>query len=127
MSLTNSIEPIEEEIAINNIMSLKQRPKPEIITSEALQKSIAIISKYDYKFPSNDQIIIFKQCNFCKNNFPTIEHKVVTCQTCGECFCVSHRKEINHHCNKIDANKEKILFAKNLFKERMRLLKLKGC
>ena len=108
-------------------MSLKQRPKPEIITSEALQKSIAIISKYDYKFPSNDQIIIFKQCNFCKNNFPTIENKVVTCQTCGECFCVNHRKEINHHCNKIDSNKEKILFAKNLFKERMRLLKLKGC
>ena len=27
-------------------MSLKQRPKPEIITSESLQKSIEIISKY---------------------------------------------------------------------------------
>ena len=48
MSLTNSLQPQEEESTINTIMSLKQRPKPEIITSEALQKSIEIISKYDY-------------------------------------------------------------------------------
>ena len=121
MSLINSIQPLEEETTINKIMCLKQRPKPEIITSEALQKSIEIISKYDYKFPSK-----YKECNFCKNKFPTIENKDVKCQTCGECFCVNHRKEINHHCNKIDPNKEKILMAKNLFKERMRMLKLKG-
>ncbi len=108
-------------------MSLKQRPKPEIITSEALQKSIEILSKYDYKFPSNDQIIIFKECSFCKKQFPTIEGKKILCETCGECFCVNHRKELNHHCNKIDANKEKILMNKNLFKEKMRLMKLKGC
>ena len=61
MSLINSIQPIEEETTINKIMSLKQRPKPEIITSEALQKSIEIIAKYDYKFPSNDQLIILKE------------------------------------------------------------------
>ena len=127
MSLTNSLEPQEEESTINNIMSLKQRPKPEIITSEALQKSIEILSKYDYKFPSNEQSIIFKECNYCKNQFPTIEGKNVLCQSCGECFCVNHRKVLDHHCNKIDSNKEKILFAKNLFKEKMRLLKLKGC
>ena len=126
MSLINSIQPLEEETTINKIMCLKQRPKPEIITSEALQKSIEIISKYDYEFPTNDQLIIYKECNFCKNKFPTIENKDVKCQTCGECFCVNHRKEINHHCNKIDPNKEKILMAKNLFKERMRMLKLKG-
>ena len=126
MSLINSMQLSEEETTINKIMSLKQRPKPEIITSEALQKSIEIISKYDYKFPTNDQLIIYKECIFCKNKFPTIENKDVKCQTCGECFCVNHRKEINHHCNKIDPNKEKILMAKNLFKERMRMLKLKG-
>ena len=127
MSLTNSLQPQEEESTINTIMSLKQRPKPEVITSEALQKSIEIISKYDYKFPSNDQIIIFKECSFCKNQFPTIEGKNVMCESCGKCFCVNHRKNIYHHCDKIDANKEKILMAKNLFKEKMRLLKLKGC
>ena len=126
MSLINSIQPLEEETTINKIMCLKQRPKPEIITSEALQKSIEIISKYDYKFPSNDQLIIYKEKKKKKNKFPTIENKDVKCQTCGECFCVNHRKEINHHCNKIDPNKEKILMAKNLFKERMRMLKLKG-
>ena len=57
----------------------------------------------------------------------SIEGKNVLCQSCGECFCVNHRKVLDHHCNKIDSNKEKILFAKNLFKEKMRLLKLKGC
>ena len=127
MSLTNSLQPHEEELTINSIMSLKQRPKPEIITSEALQKSIEIISKYDYKFPSNDQIIIFKECTFCKNQFPTIEGKNIFCESCGECFCVNHRKVLNHHCNKIDENKEKILMARNILKERLRLLKLKGC
>lgn len=127
MSLTNSLQPQEEESTINTIMSLKQRPKPEVITSEALQKSIEIISKYDYKFPSNDQIIIFKECSFCKNQFPTVEGKNVVCENCGKCFCVNHRKVIYHHCDKIGENKEKILMAKNLFKEKMRLLKLKGC
>ena len=67
MSLTNSIKPIEEESTINKIMSLKQRPKPEIITSESLQKSIEIISKYDYNFPSNDQIILYKECSYSLN------------------------------------------------------------
>ena len=127
MSLTNSLEPLEEESSINQIMNLKQRPKPEIITSEALQKSIEILSKYDYKFPSNDQTIFFKECSFCKNQFPTIEGRKISCESCGQCFCVNHRKVMDHHCNKIDENKEKVLIAKNIFKERMRLLKLKGC
>ena len=127
MSLTNSLEPQEEESTINNIMSLKQRPKPDIITSKDLQKSIEILSKYEYKFPSNDQVIIFKECSFCKKQFPTIEGKKILCERCGECFCVNHRKDLNHHCIKIDPNKEKILMAKNLFKEKMKLMKLKGC
>ena len=126
MSLINSLKPLEEEITINKIMSLKKRPKPEIIESEAFQKSIEIISKYDYKLPSSDQVIIYKLCSFCKNEFPTIEGKKVLCDNCGECFCVSHRNVINHYCKKIDSNKGKILAAKNIFKERMRLLKLKG-
>ena len=126
MSLINTLKPLEEEITINNIMSLKQRPKPEIISSEAFYKSIAIISKYDYKLPSSEQIIIFKKCSFCKNEFPTIEGKNILCNNCGEYFCVNHRNVINHNCEKMDANKVKILAAKNLFKERMRLLKLKG-
>ena len=65
MSLTNSIEPVKEEEVINKIISIKQRPKPEIIVSEALQKSIEIISKYDYKFTTDEQIIEYKICFFC--------------------------------------------------------------
>ena len=127
MSLTKSLEPKEEEPILNKITIFNQRPKPEIIVSEALKKSILILSKYDYKFPSSDQIIIYKECSYCKNQFPTVEGKKILCDSCGECFCVKHRQVLEHHCNKIDPNKEKILKAKNIFKERMRLLKLKGC
>ena len=126
MSLTNSIEPVKEEEVINKIISIKQRPKPEIIVSEALQKSIEIISKYDYKFTTDEQVIEYKMCFFCKNKFPTIQGKTYSCHDCGETFCVKHRNILNHHCQKLNPNLEKYLAAKNLFKERMRMLKMKG-
>ena len=126
MSLINSIESYKEEEAINKIMSLKQRPKPEIIVSEALQKSIEIIARYDYKFTTDEQIIEYKTCFFCKNKFPTIQDKTYSCQDCGETFCVKHRNILNHHCQKLNPNMGKYLAAKSLFKERMKMLKMKG-
>ena len=127
MSLIKTIKPnLEEEETINKIISLKQRPRPEIIVSEALQKSIEIIAKYDYKLATDENIIEYKNCFFCKNKFPTIQGKNISCNNCGEIFCVQHRNLLNHHCRKLDPNKEKILAAKNLFRERMRMLKMKG-
>ena len=126
MSLTETIKPMQEEATINKIMSLKQRPKPEIIVSEALQKSIEIISKYDYRFTTGEQVIEYKTCFSCKNNFPTIQGNTYSCQKCGEIFCVKHRNVLDHHCKKLDPNLERILAAKNLFKEKMRMLKMKG-
>jgi hypothetical protein len=127
MSLTKSIKPNqEEEESINKIITLKQRPKPEIIVSEALQKSIEIIAKYDYRLTTNEHEIEYKNCFFCKNKFPTIQGKNISCNNCGEIFCVQHRNLLNHHCRKLDPNMEKILAAKSLFKERMRMLKMKG-
>ena len=126
MSLTKSIGPIQEENEINKMMSLKQRPKPEIIVSEALQKSIEIISKYDYKFTNDQNMIEYKICYFCKNQFPTIQGKAYTCQNCSEIFCVKHRNILNHGCKKLDPNLEKYLAAKSLFREKMRMRKMKG-
>ena len=126
MSLTKSIEPIEEEKSINKIMTIKTRALPEIIVSESLQKSIEIIAKYDYKYTTDETIIEYKKCYFCKNQFPTIPGKEYSCQKCGEIFCVSHRNVLKHQCQKLDANLEKYLAAKNLFKEKMRMIKMKG-
>ena len=108
MSLTKSVEPNKEEQIISKALSLKQRPKPEIIVSEALQKSIEIISKYDYRFTTDEHIIEYKTCFYCKNNFPTIQGKNYSCQNCGQAFCVKHRNILNHHCQKLDPNLEKI-------------------
>ena len=126
MSLTKSVEPNKEEQIINKTLSLKQRPKPEIIVSEALQKSIEIISKYDYRFTTDEHIIEYKTCFFCKNNFPTIQGKNYSCQNCGQTFCVKHRNILDHHCQKLDRNLEKILAAKSLFKDRMRMFKMRS-
>ena len=126
MSLTKILEPNEEEEEINKIISLRQRPKPEIIVSDALQKSIEIISKFDYKFTTDENIIEYKTCYFCKNQFPTIQGKTYTCQNCAETFCVKHRNILNHSCKKLDPNLEIYLSAKSLFREKMRMLKMKG-
>ena len=126
MSLTKSIESNHGENEINKSMTLKQRPKPEIIVSEALQKSIEIIAKYDYKFTNDQNKIEYKTCFFCKNQFPTIQGKIYTCQNCSEIFCVKHRNILNHSCKKLDPNLEKYLAAKSLFREKMRMRKMKG-
>ena len=126
MLLTRADESNREEEALKNIICTKQRIKPEIIISEALQKSIEIISKYDYRFTTGEQVIEYKTCFSCKNNFPTIQGNTYSCQKCGEIFCVKHRNVLDHHCKKLDPNLERILAAKNLFKEKMRMLKMKG-
>ena len=100
------------------MISLKKRPKPEIIVSEALQKSIEIIAKFDYKI-TDEKLIEYKTCYFCKNQFPTVQGKVCTCQNCAQTFCVKHRNVLNHHCQKLDPNLEKYLAAKSLFKEKI--------
>ena len=127
MSLAKTIKPIQEKIDINNNIMLKQRPKPEIIVSEALRKSIEIISKFDYKLNTDENSIEYKVCYFCKNKFPTIQGKIYSCQNCSEIFCVKHRNVLNHSCKKLNPNLEKYLATKNLIREKMRMIKMKGC
>ena len=125
MALTESIKPALEEARDNNIL-IKRRPKPEIIISDALQKSIEIISKFDYKFTTEENVIEYKTCFCCKNGFPTILGKNYYCQICEEILCVKHRNILSHNCKKLDPNLKKYLAAKKLIKEKMRMRKLKG-
>lgn len=126
MTTVKNMEPIKEEMTLNKIMSLKTRPRPEIIDSDALKQSIEIISKYDYTLTNDKKIIEYKNCFLCKNKFPTIESKNCSCESCGETFCIKHRNILNHHCIKLNPNLEKYLMAKNIFKDKMRMLKMKG-
>ena len=120
-----SIETIKEE-AINEKNFIRERPKPEIIISEALVKSIEIISKFDYKFTSDEHVIEYKVCFYCKNEFPTIKGKNCKCHNCEEIFCVKHRNILNHQCQNINPNLKRYLAAKKLIKDKKRMRKLLG-
>ena len=120
-----SMESIKEE-AINEKILIIERPKPEIIISEALEKSIEIISKFDYKFTTDEHVIEYKICNCCKNEFPTIQGKNYKCHSCDESFCAKHRNILNHQCQNINPNLKRYLAAKKLVKDKIRMRKLKG-
>ena len=126
MANVKNMDPIKDDIPFNKIINMKTRPKPEIIESEALKKSIEILSKYDYVLTNDEQKIEEKICFYCKNKFPALIGKNYNCQSCDKTFCVKHRDILNHHCIKLNPNLEKYLNAKNIFKEKMRMLKMKG-
>ncbi len=125
MSENNVVEKVKEE-EISEKKNIKERPKPEIIVSEALEKSIEIISRFDYKLTTEEHIIEYKTCFFCKNQFPTVQGKNHKCHTCDETFCVKHRNILNHSCKNINPNLKRYLAAKNLIKEKKRMRKLLG-
>ena len=119
------IEKISEEETINNII-INHRPTPEIIKSKKFEKSIEIISQFDYIIHENNEQFSHKLCEFCKNYFPTIEGKNYTCKLCNETFCLIHRESLNHKCEKLTPAFEKYLIAKNILKNKMRMIKSKG-
>ena len=103
------------------------RPHPDslIIRSEALKKSIELISKFDYVIKDGDHKFTHNICNFCKNFFPTIQGKDYSCKSCGETYCAKHRQMLNHHCEKLTPAFEKYLLSKNLFKTKLKAMKNK--
>ena len=126
MSLYKVIDPTREKEEQLNKKVIKERPKPEIIVSESLEKSIQIISKFDYKFTNENHKIEYKTCFFCKNQFPTIKGRNYNCQNCEKIFCVKHRNILNHQCEKINPNLQRYLAAKNLIKEKKRIKRMMG-
>ena len=103
------------------------RPQPEIIHSEALKKSIAVLEQFELNqiFPTQSQFV-HQLCHVCKSYFPTMKNKDSTCKSCGEILCVKHRQPLNHHCSKLTPQYEKYLMAKNMFKTRAKAIRNKG-
>lgn len=103
------------------------RPRPEsiIVHTEALKKSIELISKFEYIIHDGDKHYSQSICNFCKNFFPTLQGKDYTCKSCGETFCVKHRQMLNHQCKKMTPAFEKYLQSKNLLRSKLKAAKNK--
>ena len=115
-------------IEINEIITKNSRPQPILIQTEAFKKSIDIISKFEYSILLNEinNSYSYQKCEFCKNSFPILEGRDYSCKNCKFIFCLKHRDLLNHHCEKINPSYHKYLLAKNLIKNKMRLIKSQG-
>ena len=118
--LQNSLPPTEHNKTLN-------RPQPEIINSETLKKSIAILEQFELNqiIPTQVQYV-HQLCQACKCYFPTMKNKDNACKSCKEILCMKHRQPLNHHCSKLTPQYEKYLMAKNMFKTRAKAIKNKG-
>ena len=115
-------------IEINEIITKNSRPQPILIQTEAFKKSIDIISKFEYSILLNEinNSYSYQKCEFCKNSFPILEGRDYSCKNCKLIFCFKHRDLLNHHCEKINPSYHKYLLAKNLIKNKMKLIKSQG-
>ena len=89
MSLEDPIIPAQEEETTNKLLSKKRRREPEIIKSESLQKSIEIISKYDFKFTTDEHIIEYKKCFFAKLIFQPFKAIIILAMIVGKLFALN--------------------------------------
>ena len=121
-----SQEQVNNEI--NEIITKNSRPQPILIQTEAFKKSIDIISKFEYSILLNEinNSYSYQKCEFCKNSFPIFEGRDYSCKNCKLIFCFKHRDLLNHHCEKINPSYHKYLLAKNLIKNKMKLIKSQG-
>ena len=115
-------------IEINEIITKNSRPQPILIQTAAFKKSIDIISKFEYSILLNEinNSYSYQKCEFCKNSFSILEGRDYSCKNCKLIFCFKHRDLLNHHCEKINPSYHKYLLAKNLIKNKMRLIKSQG-
>lgn len=100
--------------------------KPQVIQSEALLKSLDLLSKLEYQASEESQTFVLTKCGYCLNIYPTVEGRDYCCKVCNETLCLKHRDLLNHHCEKISPSFEKYLMAKNTFKTKLREIKMKG-
>ena len=121
-----SQEQVNNEI--NEIITKNSRPQPILIQTEAFKKSIDIISQFDYSILLNEinNSYSYKICDFCKNSFPIHEGRDYSCKNCKHIFCLKHRDLLHHQCQKINPSYHKYLLAKNLIKNKMKLIKSQG-
>jgi hypothetical protein len=130
--MINNVKPKTEQ-SQNSLPSTEEnkpttRPQPEIINSETLKKSIAILEQFEInQILSPTQVqFVHQLCQMCKCYFPTMKNKDNACKSCKEILCMKHRQPLNHHCSKLTPQYEKYLMAKNMFKTRAKAIKNKG-
>ena len=117
--------PSENHPNTKNLPPLLRKRQPEI-HSQSFIDSLEILARYEFVPASESPDFVEQQCFFCKTNFSAKKEAKTKCADCFETFCARHRRQINHNCQKLDANISKYLMAKNLFRERMRAIKAKG-
>ena len=124
----SSVSQEQVNIEINEIITKNSRPHPILIQTEAFKKSIDIISKFEYSILLNEinNSYSYKKCEFCKNSFPILEGRDYSCKNCKLIFCLKHRDLLHHQCQKINPSYHKYLLAKNLIKNKMKLMKSQG-
>lgn len=101
------------------------KPEPQIITSEALTKSINLLSKFEYECKQIKETYFEKTCDFCHRLFLIKENKAFTCRSCGLVLCCNHRINKEHNCLKKPTAVERYIQAKKILSCKLKANKYK--
>ena len=96
---------------------------------EESRRILATIDCYNNISYSNNislatRAVNFCSCFFCKLLIPVRDNS--NCKLCNEIFCVRHKSEINHKCEKLNKDTSMYLSAKNQFKLKLKEVKSKA-
>jgi hypothetical protein len=105
---------------------------PESLTNQTpLEKSRMLLAKFSLSNKvlskhniDQSNIQNLASCFTCKKLIS--RNKDNECRLCTEIFCLKHRTEISHKCEKLSKDTERYLNAKNLFKLKLREVKGKA-
>lgn len=116
--------------SIHNCSSMKKKIEESYDRTRALEESkkiLALINSpicrphHDVQITSN---IVLSTCYFCKILIPLSTNN--QCKLCCQNFCLTHRVDIRHNCEKLSKDTAKYLNAKNQFKLKLREVKSKA-
>ena len=98
----------------------------DIIATPAFLQSLEILAKYDYNSQIQNIHFYNKKCEFCHSFFPASDTSKGQCSLCSNDYCIKHRQPLNHNCTRLSSDDEKYLLAKQIFREKLKLMKYKG-
>jgi hypothetical protein len=92
----------------------------------ALERSRMLLAKFSYEPAENKLLNIhdLTSCMICKKLLPNSPQ--CECKLCSKAFCLRHKAEINHNCEKLTKERGIYLHAKNLFKMKLKEVKSKA-
>lgn len=104
---------------------LNQIQDPAIITplerSRQLLFGISNHNKLNNPDINQNQNLELNSCTVCQRIVASKNGN--ECTMCCKFFCLKHRQEINHNCEKLPKEKEMYLLAKNKFRNKLREIK----